>query len=113
SNDGHWIAFSSNATTSRPMSPDDTNPGSFDGNAFTSATPTPSATPTATATATPTGSPTGSPTATPTPGANPLTADGNLEMWLYHIPPYDEISDLSAGDEIPAMDLAHGTFIRV
>ena len=28
SNDGKWIAFSSNATTSRPAAPDSTNPGS-------------------------------------------------------------------------------------
>ena len=117
SNDGRWIAFSSNATTSRPGMPDATNPSSFDANAFTSPTPTPS--PTATPTATPTGSPSGTPTATPTasptptPGANPLTEDGNLEMWLYQIPAYAEVADLSAGEEIPAVDLAGGTFIRV
>ena len=62
SNDGRWIAFSSNATTSRPIDPDNTtNPGSFDGNAFTSPTSTPSASPTGSPTATPTGSPTASP----------------------------------------------------
>lgn len=39
SNDGKWIAFSSNATTSTFGNPvDGTNPGSFDGNAFTNAT---------------------------------------------------------------------------
>lgn len=32
SNNGSWIAFSSNATTSTPSSPDATNPGNFDGN---------------------------------------------------------------------------------
>jgi hypothetical protein len=115
SNDGRWIAFSSNATTSRPEMPDKTNPSFFDANAFTSPTPTPSPT----ATPTPTGSPTGSPTATPTPSptatpaANPLTEDGNLEMWIYQIPAYPEVADLSAGDEIPAVNLAGGTFIRV
>ncbi|HVF46027.1 MAG TPA: hypothetical protein VNA17_00525, partial [Pyrinomonadaceae bacterium] len=56
SNDGRWIAFSSNATTSTPALPDNTNPGSFDGNAFTSPTPTPSPTPSP--------SPSPSPTAT-------------------------------------------------
>lgn len=36
SNDGRWIAFSSNATTSVAGSPvDGTNPGSFNGNSFT------------------------------------------------------------------------------
>src|SRR5690606_25928948 len=59
SNDGRWIAFSSNATTSTPKTPDGTNPGSFDGNDFTDAK-----------------------------GDNPLTEDGNLEMWLYQIPAY-------------------------
>ncbi len=110
SNDGRWIAFSSNATTSIPgQTPDGTNPGLFDGNAFTSPSPTPSGT----ATPTPTATPTGSPTATPTPGANPLTGDANLEMWLYQIPPYDEVSDLSAGGEIQATNLAGGTLTLV
>ena len=36
SNDGRWIAFSSNATTSTPTAPDATNPGSFDADALTS-----------------------------------------------------------------------------
>lgn len=105
SNDGRWVAFSSNATTSRPLTPNATNPGSFDGNAFTSPTPTPSPT------ATPSPSPT--PTPTPTPAANPLTGDGNLEMWLYQIPINAAVADLSAGDEIPLTNLAGGTFIRV
>jgi len=105
SNDGKWIAFSSNATTSTPAAPDNTNPGSFDGNSFTSPTPTP--------TGTPTGTPTATPTVTPTPPPNPLTTDANLEMWLYQIPAYDPVSDLSAGDEIPFVDLSGGTFVRV
>jgi hypothetical protein len=107
SNDGKWIAFSSNATTSTPAAPDDTNPGFFDGNAYTSPTPTPSPT------GTPTATPTGTPTATPTPPPNPLTTDANLEMWLYQIPAYDQVADLSAGDEIPLTDLSGGTFTRV
>lgn len=32
SNDGRWIAFGSNATTSTPAAPNSTNPGSFDAN---------------------------------------------------------------------------------
>lgn len=111
SNDGRWIAFSSNATTSRPAAPNGTNPGSFDGNTFTSPTPTPS--PTATPTGTPTATPTGSPTPTPTPPANPLTTDANTEMWLYQIPAYATVADLSAGDELPVTNLAGGIFTRV
>lgn len=111
SRDGRWIAFSSNATTSTPSAPDATNPGSFDGNAFTAPTPTPSPTPTPTGSPSPT--PTGSPTPTPTPPANPLSQDANLEMWLYEIPAYTPVSDLSAGEEIPFSDLSAGNFIRV
>ncbi|CAN5529026.1 hypothetical protein BH10ACI3_BH10ACI3_03670 [soil metagenome] len=103
--DGKWIAFSSNATTSTPALPDSTNPGSFDGNTFSS--------PTATPTPTPTGTPTGTPTATPTPAANPLTNDGNLEIWIYQIPAVSAVADLSTGDEIPVTNLAGGTFTRV
>jgi hypothetical protein len=120
SNDGKWIAFSSNATIAfpgdgNPQHPQvisDTNPGRFDANAFSSPTPTP----------TPTVSPSPSPTATPTPAANGLTYDGNLEIWLYQIPTYPEVADLSAGDEIAPVNLspfnADGTptsaaFVRV
>jgi Tol biopolymer transport system component len=103
SNDGRWIVFGSNATTSRPSTPDSTDPSSFDGNAFTSPTPTP----------VPTASPTPTPSVTPTPAANPLTADGNMEMWLYQIPAYAPVADLSLGDEQPLTDLAGGTFTRL
>ncbi|CAN5142856.1 hypothetical protein BH20ACI2_BH20ACI2_18760 [soil metagenome] len=113
SNDGRWIAFSSNATTARPQTPDSTNPGSFDGNAFTAPTPVPTPTPSASPTPTPSPTPTASPTPTPTPPANPLADDGNLEMWLYEIPAYGNVADLSAGDEIPLTQLAGGAFIRV
>ena len=37
--------------------------------------------------------------------ANPLTDDGNLEMWLYQIPAYADVADLSAGDEVPFTQL--------
>jgi hypothetical protein len=50
---------------------------------------------------------------TPTPAANPLTADANLEIWIYQIPNYADVSNLSAGDEVPFTNLAGGTFIRV
>lgn len=112
--DGKWIAFSSNATSATPAVPNTTNPGSFDGNVLTTVTPTPtpSATPTPNPTATPTPS-TATPTPTPSPSANPLTADANLEMWLYQVPPFAPVADLSAGDELPVTNLAGGAFIQV
>ena len=104
SNDGKFIAFSSNATTSIPlMPPDATNPGNFDGNQFTVPTPTP----------VPTASPTPIPSPSPTPGANVLSTDGNLEMWIYQIPAYAPVANLSDGDEIPLTDLTGGAFIQV
>jgi Tol biopolymer transport system component len=116
STDGRWIVFTSNATTSTPAAPDDTNPGSFNGNSFTTATPTPTPTPvpTATPSATPTPSPTPtvSPTPTPTPPPNPLTGDANMEVWLYQIPGYAP-ADLTTGEELPITNLSGGTFIRV
>ncbi|MFM9903024.1 MAG: hypothetical protein ACKVQJ_00465 [Pyrinomonadaceae bacterium] len=117
SNDGRWIAFSSNATSATPAVPNTTNPGSFDGNAFTSPTPTPvpsvTPTPNPTATTTPTPTPSGTPTPTPTPPTNPLASDGNLEMWIYQIPTYDSVANLSNGDEIPFVNLAGGNFTQV
>ena len=83
SSDGRWIAFSSNATTSTVAAPNSTNPGSFDGNAFT-----------------------------PTTGANPLTLDANMEVWLYQIPAYAP-ADLSSGEELPVTDLSGGAFTMV
>jgi len=106
SNDGQWIVFGSNATSARPATPDSSNPGSFDGNAFTTPTPAP-------ATPTPTPSPTASPTPTPTPGANQLAQDGNMEMWLYHVPATPAVADLSLGDEQPLTDLSGGAFTRL
>ena len=104
SHDGRWIAFSSNATSSTPTVPDSTHPGSFDGNTLTTGAATP----------TPTPSPTPAPTTTPTPnpGMNPLTADANLEMWLYEIPAYAP-ADLSTGEELPLTVLSGGNFVRV
>ncbi|MEZ5305853.1 MAG: hypothetical protein R2684_01775 [Pyrinomonadaceae bacterium] len=82
--DGRWIAFGSNATTSVSGSaPDGTNPGSFDGNSFTDSK-----------------------------GDNPLTLDGNMEMWIYHVPAVAPAS-LSTGDELPVTDLSTGTFTQV
>lgn len=106
SHDGRWIAFSSNATSSTPTTPNTTNPGSFNGNDFTAATPTPTPAPTATPT------PSGTPTPTPTPAANPLTNDGNLEIWLYEVPAFVP-ADLKSGNEIAFVDLSAGTFTAV
>jgi uncharacterized protein (TIGR03437 family) len=89
SNDGRWIAFGSNATTANAVAPN-LNPGTFDANAYNSTT----------------GSGT---TATIT---NPLTSDGNLEMWLYQIPATSSVN-LSAGDELPVTDLSGGAFFQV
>lgn len=80
---GRWIAFGSNATTSTPSVPNNTNPGSFDANSFTAAD-----------------------------AANPLTADANTEMWLYFVPA-TAAADLSSGAEIAFTDLSAGTFTRV
>jgi hypothetical protein len=81
--DGQWIVFASNATTSTPSTPNATNPGNFDGNAFTDGM-----------------------------GNNPLTADGNTEIWLYHIPAVAPV-DLSLGADVPLTDLSQGTFTLV
>jgi uncharacterized protein (TIGR03437 family) len=86
SNNGRWIAFGSNATTSTVAMPNATNPGSFDASSFNVTT--------------------GDTT------TNPLTADGNTEMWLYQIPAAAP-ANLSSGDEIPFIDLSGGTFTRV
>lgn len=83
SNDGRWLALSSNATTSTPETPDATNPGSFDANAFTDGDDN-----------------------------NPLTEDGNMEIWLYQIP-QPPPADLSSGAEIPVFNLSGGAFTRV
>lgn len=86
SNDGRWIAFGSNATTSTVATPNATNPGNFDANSFNV---------------------TMGDTTT-----NPLTTNGNTEMWLYQIPDVAP-ANLSSGDEIPLVDLSAGTFIPV
>ncbi len=81
--DGQWIVFASNATTSTPSTPNSTNPGNFDGNAFTDAM-----------------------------GNNPLTADGNTEIWIYHVPALLSV-DLTVGADVPLIDLSTGTFTQV
>src|SRR5687767_2096485 len=108
SNDGRWIAFSSNAYPTPPCTTAGTNPGDFDGNACTNPVPTP--TPTPTGTPTPTPSPLPSPTATP--DNNPLISDANTEIWLYEIPAYGP-ADMTSGEELPVTNLSGGAFIRV
>ena len=83
SNDGRWIVFSSNATTSRPNAPNQTNPGNFDANSYTDPQ-----------------------------GSNPLTQDGNMELWLYRLPNFAAV-DLSSGIAPAFVDLSAGTFTPV
>lgn len=102
SNDGRWIAFSSNATCSYPGNPtanppipaivSATNPGSFDPNATTGNDCLVGMAPNQT---------------------NNLVNDGNTEMWFYQVPEAPPVADLSAGDEIPLTDLSLGTFTRI
>lgn len=98
SNDGRWIAFSSNATCAYPGNGtipaivSATNPGSFNPNASTGNDCL---------------------TGTSPNQVNNLINDGNTEMWLYEIPAVPPVADLSAGDEIPFADLSGGTFTRV
>lgn len=95
SNDGRWIAFGSNATLAFPATlttPEivsATNPGNFDGNAFTVRN------------------------ADGTFASNPLTNDANTEMWLYQIPALAPAANLSSGAEIQPTDLSGGAFTRV
>ncbi len=82
SNDGRWIAFGSNVN-SVSMPQANITPGSFDAASLTDAM-----------------------------GNNPLTSDGNTEMWIYQIPAVAP-ANLSSGSEIPITDLSAGTFTRV
>lgn len=110
SNDGRWIAFSSNATSSTPTTANATNPGTFDGNCPSNGVcPTPTPTP---FTPLPTPTPTPTPSPAPSPGPNILTDDANLEIWLYQIPAYSA-ADLRSGEELPVTNLSGGTFTAV
>jgi Tol biopolymer transport system component len=105
SNDGRWIAFSSNATCSYPGNPNanppippidpsaTTNPGNFDPNTTSTSFPCNLPGPNNTV-------------------INNLVNDGNTEIWLYQIPSVPTV-DLSSGDEVPFVDLSAGSFIRV
>ena len=81
STNGRWIVFGSNANSLLQPIANLT-PGSFDANSLTDST-----------------------------RANPLTQDGNTELWLYLIPAVTTVN-LSAGSEIPVTDLSAGTFSR-
>ncbi len=104
SNDGKWIAFSSNATCAYPGNPaptppippivSTTNPGNFDAN-LTPAASNPCITGTA-------------------PNQiNNLVNDGNTEIWLYEVPAVAPVTDLSSGEEIPFTNLSGGNFTQV
>ena len=96
-NGNYWIAFGSNATCSYPgngtIAPitSATNPGSFNPNATT-------------------GNDCLVGTTNPT---NNLVNDGNTEIWLYKVPNFTPVADLSAGDEIPLSILSGGAFTMV
>ncbi|MEP6902809.1 MAG: hypothetical protein ABJA66_13740, partial [Actinomycetota bacterium] len=99
SNNGRWLAFSSNATCGYPgngtippivsTSPD---PGNFNANAAAASNPCI--------------------TGTGTGQINNLINDGNTEMWLYQIPAAPA-ADLTTGEEIAVTDLSAGTFTQV
>lgn len=90
SNDGRWIAFGSNAASIPPNEPLPVigviNPGNFNAESL-------------------------NPVA-PSTNENPLTRDGNTEMWLYQIPPVAP-ADLSSGSEIAFTNLSAGVFLQV
>jgi len=96
SNDGKWIAFSSNATCAYPGNGtipaivSTTNPGSFDANTASECI-----------------------TGTSPNQINNLVNDGNTEMWLYQVPTIASVADLSTGDEILVTNLSGGAFTRV
>ncbi len=102
SNNGRWIAFSSNATCAYPGNGtipaivSTTNPGSFDANQVdTTQNPNPCFTGTGTA------------------RTNNLVNDGNTEMWFYAVPTVAPVADFSTGEEIPLTNLSGGTFTRI
>ncbi len=85
SNDGRWIAFGSNVNSvANPQA--GITPGNFDAASLNDSSGT---------------------TVT-----NPLTDDGNTEIWLYQVPAVTPVN-LSSGAEIPVTDLSAGTFTRV
>jgi uncharacterized protein (TIGR03437 family) len=96
SNDGRWIAFSSNANGSVCTPPfggttitctaSTANPGNFDANSFTPVLPA--------------------------TGTNPLLNDANTEIYLYSVPAITA-ANLSSGAELPLTNLAGGAFTRV
>lgn len=82
SNNGRWIAFGSNANSVTQPQANIT-PGNFDAASLNDSM-----------------------------NNNPLTTDGNTEMWLYQVPAVAPV-DLSFGSEISPTNLSAGTFIRI
>ncbi len=85
SNDGRWIAFGSNVN-SVAMPQAGITPGNFDAASLN--------------------------VTSGTTVTNPLTDDGNTEIWLYQVPAVATVN-LSAGAELAITDLSAGTFTRV
>lgn len=98
SNDGRWIAFTSNAASSVT---NNTNPGFFDGNFCPTAT-------NCNVTASD-GTNVNRPTLTA------LQGDGNNEIWLYRIPDavVNAAVDLSGGANVPLLEATGGIFTPV
>ncbi|CAN5646337.1 hypothetical protein BH24ACI2_BH24ACI2_10440 [soil metagenome] len=82
SNNGRWIAFGSNANSVTQPQANIT-PGNFDAASLNDSM-----------------------------NNNPLTTDGNTEMWLYQVPAVAPV-DLSFGGEISPINLSAGTFTRI
>ncbi|HEY0461866.1 MAG TPA: hypothetical protein VGC97_22225 [Pyrinomonadaceae bacterium] len=111
-NGNYWIALSSNATCAYPGNPaatpatpaisSVTNPGNFDANAPFEPAPNPSDPPVNKCSVT-----------SGTTTTNNLVNDGNTELWLFKVPTFTPVADLSAGEEIPLTDLSTGTFTRL
>lgn len=105
SNDGKWIALSSNATcnfpgngTTQPQITNGGTPAKFDPNITTVSRSNP-------AVLTPCYS------GTVTTPVSVLPNDGNTEMWFYRVPDVASV-DISQGLELPFTDLNVGTFIQ-
>ena len=108
SNDGKWIAFSSNATCNYPGN-GTTNPPVVNGYDPTSFDPNVVYVPGSTTQLTPCYTPG---TGTNAPPVSLYTRDANTELWLYRIPDVAPVANLSLGAEIPFTNLNGGTLVQ-
>lgn len=108
SNDGKWIAFSSNATCNYPGD-GTTNPPIVNGYDPTGFDPNVVYVPGSTTQLTPCYTPG---TGTNAPPVSLYTRDANTELWLYRIPDVAPVANLSLGAEIPFTNLNGGTLVQ-